>query len=508
MSSSRCRWFACLLVVPFMAVACGDDAPTSPSTVGPGASGAPPAGASASLGRGPASFGDSRSVANPRGFSSPGRSSSPDPDLVVNAAYPGVVQNLTGRQIAGPNAAQLWWNPPITGAAVGSYQIVRELQESKIVYPSDCVLQGGETVCTVVWPDGLSHDTHRFTVYARNATEGGGPTSMDAVSAMVFITIGPWTEGSAPGVVRNLAASQVSGKTDVIVSWDTPAAQSGVASSTSYTLAGGSSSVSVLAASCTETRTRPDCSHTLVALDAGSYTFSVSAINADGTGDASTVSLTVAVAEVPGAVRLLAAKQTGTTQSVVLSWESPSAGLVTAYTVGGDGSSLGTVQSSACTMSGSVASCAYTASAVSYGSRTFTVAAVNATGTGVSSSVTLDVQRPLTAVFSGVPGSHGGLAFTVTVTFSENPRVGFRAMRSHVFEVYNGYITRARRVTRGSNVSWLVTLRPITGPSSSGAARLPAGLRLRPTATCGTLGAVCTADGRPQTSDVSVSVRW
>ncbi len=107
---------------------------------------------------------------------------------------------------------------------------------------------------------------------------------------------------------------------------------------------------------------------------------------------------------------------------------------------------------------------------------------------------------PLTAELDGVPAEHDGeRTFTFGLTFSEEPRVGFRTLRDEAFEVDGGAVRQARRRQSGSNVSWTITIQPSSHQDVS--------VRLPGTGNCSASGAICTDDGRPLSHSLSASVR-
>ena len=96
---------------------------------------------------------------------------------------------------------------------------------------------------------------------------------------------------------------------------------------------------------------------------------------------------------------------------------------------------------------------------------------------------------PLTASFQSKPSSHDGeLAFTFEVHFSEEFSIGYRTLRDDAFTVTGGTVTRARRLTQGSNIGWQITVTPNSGVDVT--VVLPA------TTNCASSGAICAGDGR------------
>ena len=517
-----------VLLASVLAAACGDDGPTSPSPIDPVSSPGPHP--SSSYAPPASSRGGSSSSASISGGGSAFTAGSPVPGVrnATGSTAPGLVTNLTARQSGcltdtPPNAAELRWNPPLTGAAAASFAVKHygTAPPQYIWMPGEtipasyapwsaghCAVEGGQTVCKVVF-SGFGYEEHRFGVTART-----GPQEVSGHTAHVTVTIGDCSgsttgSGSVPGQVLGLGASQVTDTTDVIVSWDTPSAQTGVASPTSYTLSGGPAAVTLQAGSCTQSPAAPDCSHSFSSVAVGAYGFSVAAVNGDGTGTAATTSLTVTAIPVPGPVRALSAQQTDTTGTVVLTWQSPATGQVASYAVARAGASVGTVPAGSCSVLSWGKQCTFSDTGVSYGAHTYSVAAVNSTGAGDSTSVTLDVLPPLTASVTGVPATYGGRPFTFTLTFSENPSLGFRKVRNRIFTVENARLSMARRVTRGSNVSWLIGVNPTAYSSDAlPSARWTIGITLPPTTSCTADSAVCTADGRVQTSRLELSIPW
>ena len=59
-----------------------------------------------------------------------------------------------------------------------------------------------------------------------------------------------------------------------------------------------------------------------------------------------------------------------------------------------------------------------------------------------------------------LPTWHGGSLFTFELHFSENTNLSFRTVRDDLFEVDGGSVTRAPRIDKSSNQSWLVHVRP------------------------------------------------
>ena len=114
-------------------------------------------------------------------------------------------------------------------------------------------------------------------------------------------------------------------------------------------------------------------------------------------------------------------------------------------------------------------------------------------GRSVSNAVQLVLPGPgahtaITASFYDVPVSHDGSTdFDLDVRFSQNPAVGFEAMRQSVFTVSGGTLTSATRNVQGSNQDWNIDIDP-TSPAD-------VTVVLQRRDACSAVGAICSADG-------------
>ena len=108
-------------------------------------------------------------------------------------------------------------------------------------------------------------------------------------------------------------------------------------------------------------------------------------------------------------------------------------------------------------------------------------------------SVTNDTPAAgqLTASTHDAPASHdGNSAFTFELRFSEEPAAGFsyKTLRDHAFTVTGGEVVKARRLEKGRNVRWEISITP----NGDG----PVTIVLPATTDCAADGAVCTDGGR------------
>ena len=125
---------------------------------------------------------------------------------------------------------------------------------------------------------------------------------------------------------------------------------------------------------------------------------------------------------------------------------------------------------------------------------------------GVSATVQMEPQSAqqsegsLTARFENVPESHdGSTAFTVELNFSEAPpRLSYVTVRDGLFDVSNGTVTKARRVTKGSNLAFEVTVAPSADADVT--------LTVRGTDECAAQHAICSGDGRKLVAGASATI--
>ena len=107
----------------------------------------------------------------------------------------------------------------------------------------------------------------------------------------------------------------------------------------------------------------------------------------------------------------------------------------------------------------------------------------------------------LTASAHGVPAARDGSAtFTFELRFSETPADGFshQTLRDHAFTVTGGEVVKARRLEKGKNVRWEISVTP----DGDG----PVTIVLPVTTDCDASGAVCTEDGRKLSSRLDLTV--
>ena len=311
---------------------------------------------------------------------------------------PGAPTNVVA---TGANAqAAVSWTAPSSdgGAVITSYTVTSS--------PGGFVCStSGTTSCTVT---GLTNGTaYTFTVTATNVAGTSVPSLPSNVTT-------PFT---LPGAPTNAVAT--GGNAQATISWTAPSSNGG------STITGYTATSSPGGLTCT---TSSSTSCTVTGLTNGtSYTFTVTATNAAGTGPASLASNAVTPITVPSAPTSVSAAAGNATASI--SWSAPSSNggsAITGYTVtSSPGGLTCTTSSTSCTVTGLTNGTAYT----------FTVTATNAAGTGPASApssavtplgppssptgATATAGNATAAVSWTAPSSNGGSAITgYTVTSS------------------------------------------------------------------------------------------
>ena len=288
--------------------------------------------------------------------------------IAVTTGTPGAVGSLTPTSV-GTTSVSLSWNAPASGGTPTSYT----------VSGGGTATVSGTTATISRLTDATSYT---FSVVASN--DAGTGTAVQI----------PVTTGT-PGAVGNLTLTSV-GTTSVSLSWSAPASGG---TPTSYTVTGGG------------TATVSGTTATITGLtDATSYTFSVAASNAVGTGTAVQIVVTTGT---PGPVRNLTGTATGET-TLSLDWGAPTTGgTPTGYSVTASG-----VSSAQIAVSGTSATVTGLSAGTSY---TFSVTASNAGGSSSAGTVSVTTWQ-----LPGAVGSLSGSAdSTSQVSLSWNaPSVG------------------------------------------------------------------------------------
>ncbi len=116
----------------------------------------------------------------------------------------------------------------------------------------------------------------------------------------------------------------------------------------------------------------------------------------------------------------------------------------------------------------------------------------------------------LTASFHGLPDAHDGFgAFGFELHFSEEVKLSHRSLRDgSALQVANGRVTKAKRLVKGENRRWAITVQP-DEPRWTGRGSSPFGevtVTLAAASDCAAAGAVCTHGGKKLSAAVSATV--
>ena len=96
--------------------------------------------------------------------------------------------------------------------------------------------------------------------------------------------------------------------------------------------------------------------------------------------------------------------------------------------------------------------------------------------------------------------SHNGSDnFKFRIAFSEELSLSYLTLRDHhVFTVEGGKVVGARRLVKGSNIGWEITVEPDSNANVT--------VELPVTEDCEASGAICTDDGRMLSSPLEFTV--
>jgi alpha-tubulin suppressor-like RCC1 family protein len=263
---------------------------------------------------------------------------------------------------------------------------------------------GVQHTCTVL---GLTNgDSYTFTVTATNGV-GTGPASSPSPSV---------TPSAFPGAPTGVTA--LVGNSVVILSWTAPASQRRTTIISYTATATDSTNPANGGETCTSTALKPPprSTCTVSGLTNGeTYTFTVTATNAAGTGPASAPSSPVAPAPVPFPPTGVAASPGN--MSAIVSWTAPGddgGSSITSYTVTATDDSTSANGGQTCVWSTGPLTC--TVPGLTNGDLySFTVTATNAVGTGLPSDPSnAVVPATVPSAPSGVVASPGSASATVT----------------------------------------------------------------------------------------------
>ena len=107
--------------------------------------------------------------------------------------------------------------------------------------------------------------------------------------------------------------------------------------------------------------------------------------------------------------------------------------------------------------------------------------------------------EPLTVSLENEADTHDGeTPFTFELRFSEEFELSYKTLRDHAFTVVGGSVEKAKRLEKGSNIGWRITVQPDADRDVS--------ITLPATEDCGDSGAICTEDGRRLSNPLEFTV--
>ena len=131
---------------------------------------------------------------------------------------------------------------------------------------------------------------------------------------------------------------------------------------------------------------------------------------------------------------------------------------------------------------------------------TVTVAAMHAGAAIGSVSLTIEAAAStLSAAFENVPDTHDGeAAFPFGLRFSGEVAISYVTLRDASFELTNGAVRKAERLSPPSNIAWRITVEPTADGDIT--------IRLPARSDCSAAGAVCTAGGTALSNSATATV--
>ncbi len=364
--------------------------------------------------------------------------------LLSNTDKPGSPTSLTATPTDG--AVALSWSAPAT---TGTSSITS--------YTINYTYSGGSgSVEGVSGTSGTVTSLTNGTLYSFTVTAVNGSGSGTASAGVAA------TPRTTPGAPTGLSATPSNGS--VALSWTAPSSNGGAAITSyvvEYTYAGGSGSVEGVSGTST----------TITSLTNGVlYTFTAAALNAVGTGTASS-SATATPATTPGTPTGLGA--TTGNGSLALSWTAPASNggaAITSYTItynsGGDDTSVTGISGTSTTLTGLSNGTTYTIRVAALNSQGTSTLSSSVTGTpstvpGAPTGLTATSGANSVALSWTAPASNGGASIT-SYTVSYSSTEGSESVSSIV-----GTSTTITGLTNGTSYTFTVAAVNTNGGGSS-----------------------------------------
>jgi titin len=318
----------------------------------------------------------------------------------VLLVVPGTPAKPSATVTTGTSVTVTWTAPSDTGPAISGYQINDTNTTTSTTGTNVCAGSTGSTTTTCTVTGLIAGDNYTFTVAAINAV---GTGSFSPASSALLVNAIP----GAPAAPSTSVASA----TSISITWTAPA-DTGTAITgyqiNEHNVTANTNGTNVCVGSTGSTTTT--C--TVTGLIAGdSYTFTVAAINSDGTGTFSAASTPLVVNAVPGTPNTPTSSATGPT-SISVTWSAPAdtGTAITGYQINDTDTSSSANGTNVCAGSTGSTAVTCTVNGLNTGdSYTFTVAAINAYGTGTFSAASTSISlvtpgtpaQPTTAIVNG-----------------------------------------------------------------------------------------------------------
>lgn len=351
---------------------------------------------------------------------------------VTPYTLPGTPTNVSATAVTNSTTASLTWTAPSNnGSSITGYSVIATDASGNTSTQST-----GSSSASYTFTGLTVARAYTFTVAATNAAGTGSYSSSSN-------SITPYTAPGAPTIgTPSISASS----TSATVNWTAPTSTGGSAI-TGYSIVSSP-------ATTTQSAGSSATSMTFTGLTYGtSYTFTVAAVNAIGTGTYSSSSSSITPYTTPGTPTNVSGSSTASSTTVTLAWTAPSnrGSAITGYSViATDASGATTTKSTGST------SASYSFTGLTYAvAYTFTVAAINAVGTGSYSSSSSSIT-PYTTPGSPTT-SDANVSGTVAVVTWSAPSANGRSITSYTVRATDSSGNATTNSTGSSSTSYTFT---------------------------------------------------